>query len=277
TSPPTRRHTDPFSAFAEDDDEDEDGEIKHVSTSHGPRPTRTPPPTHHSSPLAFPHHLSLDSPTSRVSLADDESGMMSPLTAAHAAATLTELAFLQSLLDPQLTRHDMHLLIGTRVQRLIRDDDAGRMGKMTPVALAGRRVPAIVLTVVLEMGVGAVVGLFSDLLERHVVLTSTLRALATGHATHSSWKSCWAAIGSMLLVGLSLMVSVWVGDIRTGIVCGLSIMLSASAAGIMGSLAPVFFKVIGFDPALCAGPLETAVQDLVGISIYLSIGRMLLP
>ncbi|KAI9173170.1 hypothetical protein H9P43_007301 [Blastocladiella emersonii ATCC 22665] len=232
-------------------------------------------------------------------------GDLTPASAAHAAATLTELEFLQSMLDPGLTRHDMHLLVGARVQKLLRDDDAGRLGKMSPWALAVRRLPAIMLTVVLEMGVGAMVGTFSDVLEKFVVLvnfmpmvssicgniglqasTSTLRALATGHASHTSWKSIskvlWReftsafCLGILLLAGLTGVIALWTNSLRTGLVSGLSIMLSASAAGILGSLAPIFFKRLGFDPALCAGPLETAVQDVVGISIYLAMGRLIL-
>ncbi|KAJ3368517.1 hypothetical protein GGF31_006337 [Allomyces arbusculus] len=230
------------------------------------------------------------------------------ITAAAAALMVqgpTELEFLQILLDPSFSRHDLHLLVGSRVQQLIRNDDAGRLRKMSPLSLALRRLPAIMLTVALEMGVGAMVGTFGTILEKHVVLvnfmpmissicgniglqssTSTLRALATGHASHTSWSSIASALlretvatfflGILLCAGLLGTVSLWTNSLRMGLVAGSSILLSAASAGLMGSVAPLFFKSIGLDPAVCAGPLETAVQDLTGISIYLGMARLLL-
>ncbi|KAI9224406.1 hypothetical protein BC828DRAFT_412404 [Blastocladiella britannica] len=280
----------PLNAFTIEEDE----------VDNGPPIASRPPPLRAS---AFATGGIL-SPTSSSGRFDPES-LAPALATAHAAAQLTELAFLQQLLDPALSRHDVHVMVGTRVQRLIRDDDAGRLGKLSLVALAARRLPAIILTVVLEMGVGVMVGSFDDLLARRVVLvsfmpmisaicgniglqasTSTLRALATGHASHTAWSSVRGvllrelgsglALGGMLLVTLSIMVALWTWDLTTGFVAGFSILLSASMAGLMGSLAPLFFKTIGFDPALCAGPLETAVQDLVGISIYLTVASILL-
>jgi magnesium transporter len=35
-------------------------------------------------------------------------------------------------------------------------------------------------------------------------------------------------------------------------------------------------KRLGFDPALTAGPFETAFQDVVGVSIYLGLATMLI-
>jgi magnesium transporter len=35
-------------------------------------------------------------------------------------------------------------------------------------------------------------------------------------------------------------------------------------------------KRLGFDPALTAGPFETALQDVIGVSIFLSLATGLL-
>ena len=35
-------------------------------------------------------------------------------------------------------------------------------------------------------------------------------------------------------------------------------------------------KRLGFDPAMTAGPFETAFQDVVGISIFLSLAAVML-
>ncbi|KAJ3095189.1 hypothetical protein HDU97_007160 [Phlyctochytrium planicorne] len=46
-----------------------------------------------------------------------------------------------------------------------------------------------------------------------------------------------------------------------------SVLLSSLISSSFGSLSPVFWKTIGIDPAVAAGPFETAAQDLIGISM----------
>ena len=57
---------------------------------------------------------------------------------------------------------------------------------------------------------------------------------------------------------------------------GTSMVVSGVVAGICGFLAPiVFHSCCGWDPVLCAGPMETAVQDFFGIFILQTIWKML--
>jgi Mg/Co/Ni transporter MgtE len=46
--------------------------------------------------------------------------------------------------------------------------------------------------------------------------------------------------------------------------------------GMIGALSPILFKALHMDPALMAGPLETALQDMIGTSIYLTLGYLIL-
>ena len=39
---------------------------------------------------------------------------------------------------------------------------------------------------------------------------------------------------------------------------------------------PMVSKRLGFDPALTAGPFETAFQDVLGVTIFLSLATVLL-
>lgn len=55
-----------------------------------------------------------------------------------------------------------------------------------------------------------------------------------------------------------------------------SILGSSITGGVIGSLSPLFFKSVGVDPAITAGPFETAVQDVIGISIYLLLAAQFL-
>jgi magnesium transporter len=39
---------------------------------------------------------------------------------------------------------------------------------------------------------------------------------------------------------------------------------------------PMLSKRLGFDPAITAGPFETALQDVLGVTIFLSLATALL-
>ncbi len=52
---------------------------------------------------------------------------------------------------------------------------------------------------------------------------------------------------------------------------------SVNIAGVVGTVIPLVSKRLGFDPALTAGPFETAFQDVIGISIFLGMATLLLP
>jgi magnesium transporter len=61
-----------------------------------------------------------------------------------------------------------------------------------------------------------------------------------------------------------------------GLVVFLGMFISVNIAGVIGICIPLLSKRAGFDPALTAGPFETAFQDVIGISIFLSLATALL-
>merc|ERR1712070_284467 len=58
------------------------------------------------------------------------------------------------------------------------------------------------------------------------------------------------------------------------IFCGM--LFSVMLAGISGSAAPLLFNMCRFDPSSLAGPLETAVQDIVGGTVLLMLSACIL-
>jgi magnesium transporter len=56
----------------------------------------------------------------------------------------------------------------------------------------------------------------------------------------------------------------------------LGMFCAVNIAGVVGTVVPLLSKRAGFDPAMTAGPFETAFQDVVGISIFLSLAAVLL-
>ena len=62
-----------------------------------------------------------------------------------------------------------------------------------------------------------------------------------------------------------------------GFVIGLGQFISIMTATISGAFAPLFFKFVwNTDPASAAGPMETAIQDIVGSTALLALSAVLL-
>ena len=78
------------------------------------------------------------------------------------------------------------------------------------------------------------------------------------------------------LLVLSIIAGVWDGHFAFGLVVFLGMFASVNIAGVVGTCVPLLSKRAGFDPALTAGPFETAFQDVIGISIFLSLASVLL-
>lgn len=176
---------------------------------------------------------------------------------------------------------------------------------MSFVTVAFHRSPAIVLTLFLELFVGLIIASFKKyqlttdikvlilshqrLLAKHLLLasflpvlssisgtislqssTSTLRALATGLATATTFSSTLpllrkelfsSALLALTSSSLLFLISLWWSlNLRFAIATCLAILMNASIAGTLGTLAPIAFRKLGVDPALMAGPFETAIQ-----------------
>jgi magnesium transporter len=110
----------------------------------------------------------------------------------------------------------------------------------------------------------------------------TVRALATGHASLSRWwepvkRSFQTSliIGAVCGIVIGLVGWYWYGKMLFGILVGFSMFLSINISGLVGTSIPMVSKRLGFDPAITAGPFETAFQDVVGISLFLTFATML--
>lgn len=61
-----------------------------------------------------------------------------------------------------------------------------------------------------------------------------------------------------------------------GLVVGLSLFLAITVATVLACLVPITFKSFGKDPALGSGPLATAIQDLISLTIYFAVATIFL-
>ncbi|MFQ5932212.1 MAG: magnesium transporter, partial [Nitrospiraceae bacterium] len=135
-----------------------------------------------------------------------------------------------------------------------------------------REVVAIVSFVPVIAAMGGNVGLQSS--------TLIIRGLATGRIEMTDVRKIFfreARIG--LLLGLAcglLMIMVswfWHGH---EMVVGASLIMSFIVSTSMATITPLLLKRVGVDPAVAAGPFVTTVNDITGITIYLTLATALL-
>jgi magnesium transporter len=120
--------------------------------------------------------------------------------------------------------------------------------------------------------------------------TLITRAMALGQIRPSDW---WRALRHELLVGLALGLTLGaIGFVRASMtpasVLGnadrwmLALVISQAVAAIcmwgtlVGSMLPLAFKRLGFDPGYASSPFVATFVDVTGIVIYFSIARVYL-
>ena len=221
----------------------------------------------------------------------------------HAIARIPEEDFLRILLQQQDVEV-MRMMVEHRLAYISKNNFAERMKRMPFWQVALSRYPAIIVTLMIELVVGLVIDSNKALVQKYVMMasflpilssmsgnmglqasTTTLRALSTGHASTDSasvlgilLKEFFASLVVASVSGCAvwLIAWSWADSFRFGIVTGLGIFLNSCVAGIMGSMGPLVFRSLKIDPALSAGPFETALQDLIGTSIYFALASWIL-
>lgn len=66
------------------------------------------------------------------------------------------------------------------------------------------------------------------------------------------------------------------GSVRVGLVVGVSLFLSMTVATGLACITPIILKAFKQDPAVGAGPFTTAIQDIVSLTIYLTVSSVIL-
>ncbi len=191
--------------------------------------------------------------------------------------------------------------------------DAAELERKTPKEIARLRLPWLLITVFIELIAGFVIHRFDQTLSKVILLASfmpviqaisgntglqsatiVVRGLATGHITlREWWRPVWRQFQTTLILGavLGSLIFViggfWHGlqqmhergtffDPVFGFVVGFSMFVAVNLSGFVGTVIPMISKRLGFDPALTAGPFETAFQDVVGVTILLGLATLLL-
>jgi magnesium transporter len=67
---------------------------------------------------------------------------------------------------------------------------------------------------------------------------------------------------------------IWYGPAQIGLVIGLAIVVTLTAAALGGVLIPLALEKAGVDPAVASGPLVTTITDVVGFFAFLGIATL---
>jgi Mg/Co/Ni transporter MgtE len=180
---------------------------------------------------------------------------------------------------------------------------AEKCSDMSLLEIAQSRIPAILITLVLGSFVGLEISLFHTLLQKNIVLTSLLPILVsiagniglqssscTGRALTIGPRLDKCKISELVLKEISssfiigcfsgaimfVMVMVWTLSFEMACITAASIWTISVLSGAIGASGPVIYVHLGLDPALMAGPFETAALDLIGTLIYLGLASLLL-
>ena len=180
--------------------------------------------------------------------------------------------------------------------------DAQELERKSPLQIAKLRLPWIMATLFIELLAGFVIRIFDTTLTKFILLASfmpiisaisgntglqsaaiIIRGLSTGQVQLSQWRQALmrqmmttALLGTACAVTLGVIGAIWDRHWVFGLVVFLGMFFSVNIAGVVGTCVPLISKRAGFDPALTAGPFETAFQDVIGISIFLSLASFLL-
>jgi magnesium transporter len=183
----------------------------------------------------------------------------------------------------------------------IAGSDASELERRSPREVAVMRLPWVLATLLIELGAGLVIHYFDQTLAKVILLASfmpviqaisgntglqsvtmVVRGLATGHVHLDRW---WEPLqrqvqtSSIIGVVCGLVVGAvgWIWHSAAfGLVVAVSMFVSVNLSGAAGTAIPMLSKSAGFDPALTAGPFETALQDVLGVTIFLSLATALL-
>lgn len=180
--------------------------------------------------------------------------------------------------------------------------EAQELENRTPAQIAFLRLPWIMSTMAIELLAGVVIHFFDKTLTQLILLASfmpiisaisgntglqsatiVVRGLATGHIQVTEWwlpvkrqVQTTLILGAACGIALGIVGAFWAHRWTFGFIVSVGMFIAINIAGVVGTVVPLTSKRLGFDPALTAGPFETAFQDVVGISIFLGLATAMM-
>ena len=141
-----------------------------------------------------------------------------------------------------------------------------------------KRIPWLLVLLVLGMGVSAVVGLFEGVVAALPLIVG-FQSLILGMAGNVGTQSLAVTIRVLMDDGLYLFLVQGKEPALAFAVSGclgMALTLAMMVSGITGTATPILFRKLGVDPAVASGPLITTVNDLVAVVTYYGLAWLLL-
>ncbi len=177
--------------------------------------------------------------------------------------------------------------------------EAEEIEKASVTTLARRRAVVLAITVLIELGVAFAIAPFEKTIAKFAALyvfSPLVSAVSGNHGLQTA-----AIVIRALAVGtVENRIKVVLREMAVGLLCGLTIGLFAGlvayfttglwiaipvltlallagmfTSGFMGAVIPQVMQWLGFDPAIVAGPAETALQDLASYFTFLLVLTLL--
>lgn len=149
-------------------------------------------------------------------------------------------------------------------------------GGLTCAFIAGLFEKTLASVVVLAMFIPLVLTLCES-----ISMQSMTLSLQFLHKKSVHWgavgKRLWSEWKAALLIGVTSALLVSGGylllhnEFRPLIAIGTSIFVSMVVAALLGTLTPILFHALRWDPKVAAGPIVLTLADVVGLSIYLGL------
>ena len=112
--------------------------------------------------------------------------------------------------------------------------------------------------------------------------TLIIRAIATGDVTPALW---WTVVWRELRTGLALgvflgciayVIAAFIVSPTDALVIPITLVLVVTCSTLTGSILPLLFARLGWDPALMSTPFVTVIIDILGIVIYMNVALLML-
>ncbi|CAM3543399.1 magnesium transporter [Marinicrinis lubricantis] len=180
---------------------------------------------------------------------------------------------------------------------------AGKKGidfQTSVISASARRLPWLLLLLLLGMLSGSMIARFEETLERVVALTFFMPMIAgmTGNTGTQSLAIVIRGLGTERLhkgalirlisrdfgVGLVLglicgiligiIAYIWQGSVMLSFVVSLSLLLTLVIGTLAGTLIPLLLYKLKIDPAIASGPLITTLNDLFSLFVYFGLATL---
>lgn len=109
-----------------------------------------------------------------------------------------------------------------------------------------------------------------------------VQALASGNLKGNLWQNLSKEIAIALISGIALSILLFIfsylmySDFMAGLTISISLVSVVIVAAIVGTTIPLILHRRGIDPAIATGPFITTSNDVIGISIYFLVARLIL-